>query len=82
MKATLKYDLSNIDEEMAMKRAIKSTDMANVLFEIHFNLKKRCEWEVEALEADSDKWDGMEVVLKKLNELFEQNNINIEELIA
>lgn len=81
MKATLEYDLSNIDEERAMRRAIKSTDMANVLFEIHFNLKKRCEWEVETLEADSDKWDGMEVVLRKLNELFEQNSINIEELI-
>lgn len=82
MKCILEYDLSNKDEEMAMKRAMKSTDMANVLFEISMNLRKQCEWELESLEADSDKWDGMSVVLRRLNELFEQNNINIEELIA
>lgn len=82
MKGILEYDLSNKDEEMAMKRAMKSTDMACVLFKISMNLRKQCEWELESLEADSDKWDGMEIVLRKLNELFEQNNINIEELIA
>ena len=82
MKVILEYDLSNKDEEMAMKRAIKSTDMACVLFEISTNLRRQCEWELESLEADSDKWDGMEIVLRKLNELFVLNNINIEELIV
>lgn len=82
MKGILEYDLSNKDEEMAMKRAIKSTDMACVLFEISMNLRKQCEWELEAMEADSDIWDGIDVVFRKLNELFEQNNINIEEIIA
>ena len=81
MKGILEYDLSNKDEEMAMKRAMKSTDMACVLFEISTNLRKQCEWELESLEADSDKWDGMEVVLRRLNELYEQHNININELI-
>ena len=82
MKGILEYDLSNKDEEMAMKRSMKSTDMACVLFEISTNLRRQCEWELESLEVDSDKWDGMEVVLRRLNELFEQNNINIEELIV
>lgn len=82
MKGILEYDLSNKDEEMAMKRAIKSTDMACVLFEISTNLRRQCEWELESLEADSDKWDGMEVVIRRLNELLEQNNINIGELIV
>ena len=81
MKGVLKYDLSNKDEEMAMKRAMKSTDMANVLFEISMNLRNQCEWELEAMEADSDRWDGMDVVFRKLNELYEQHNININELI-
>ena len=81
MKGILEYDLSNKDEEMAMKRAIKSTDMACVLFEISMNLRRQCEWELESLEADSDKWDGMDVVFRKLNELYEQHNININELI-
>lgn len=81
MKATLKYDLDSIDDEMALKRALKSSEMASILFEIRNNLRKQCEWELESLEADSDKWDGLEVVFRKINELFDQFNINIEELI-
>jgi hypothetical protein len=81
MKAKIIYNLESVDDEMALKRALKSTEMALVLFELQNNLRKQCSWELEALEADSDKWDGLEVVFRKINELFEEHGINIDELI-
>lgn len=81
MKADLHFDLSDIDDEMALNRSLKATKMALVLFEIQYNLRKKCEWELESLEADSDKWDGLEVVFRKLNELLDEHDININELI-
>lgn len=80
-KVKVIYDLENIEDELALNRALKSTSMASVLFEIRGNLRKKCEWELESLEADSDKWDGLEVVFRKLNELFDEHDININDLI-
>lgn len=81
MKADLHFDLSEIDDELALNRSLKATDMALVLFEIQYNLRKKCEWELESLEADSDKWDGLEVVFRKLMELFDEHNVNLNDLI-
>jgi hypothetical protein len=81
VKADLHFDLSEIDDELALNRSLKATDMALVLFEIQYNLRKKCEWELESLEADSDKWDGLEVVFRKLMELFDEHNINLNDLI-
>lgn len=81
MKADLHFDLSEIDDELALNRSLKATDMALVLFEIQYNLRKKCEWELESLEADSDKWDGLEVVFRKLMELFDEHSINLNDLI-
>ena len=40
MKTIIEYTDSE-DDQMALKRAIKSTDMACVLFEIQINMKKK-----------------------------------------
>lgn len=80
MKAKLIFGNSP-EEEVGLRRCLKSLDMAIVLFEIQYNLKKQCERELEVLEADSDKWDGMEVVFRKLNELIEEYGIVINDLI-
>lgn len=83
MKAILEFQVDDFDlqDKKALARCLKAEDMANVIFEIVYNLKKKCTWELEALEADSDKWDGMEVVLRQLNTLIEKNGINIDDLI-
>jgi len=81
VKAKLIFDTNEPDDELALNRSLKATDMALVLFEIQYNLRKKCEWELESLEADSDKWDGLEVVFRKLNELLDEHNINLNDLI-
>jgi hypothetical protein len=37
MKAILEYNTSNVDEKKELNRAIKSTDMALVLWELKYN---------------------------------------------
>jgi len=80
MKAILEYDLNDNDEQMAHLRAIKSLDMACVLFEITNNIKKECEREVEN-KADMNAYDAMELVFEKIYASLEEHNIKVDELI-
>lgn len=81
MKATLEFNMLEQDDSMDLARCLKSSEMANVIFEITYNLRKKCEWELDALEADSDKYDGLEVVMRNLLQLIEDNGIHIDELV-
>jgi len=69
-KATLEFDMNDPDDLKAFKRAVKSTDMAVVLFEITHNLQRRC--------PDTKEVDK---VFKAINEYMELHNINLDELI-
>jgi antitoxin component of RelBE/YafQ-DinJ toxin-antitoxin module len=79
MKATLEYDLNDNVEQMAHLRAIKSLDMACVLFEITHNMKKECERMVE--NKDMSVYDAIDLVFNKIHETLEENNVKIDELI-
>ena len=78
-KATLKYDLSDPDDVMEHKRAVKSLDMALALWEIVHNTKKGLEWSMEGKEID--KYDALELVYEKIHEIINDHNINTDELI-
>ena len=78
-KATLEYDLSDPDDVMEHKRAVKSLDMALALWEIVHNTKKGLEWSMEGKEID--KYDALELVYEKLHEILDNHNINTDELI-
>lgn len=81
MKAVLEFDLDNPDDRMAHMRAVKSLDMAIVLFELQTNLKRRCESIAEVQEADSDIHDGVYLVFQQISELMYENGIIIDDLI-
>lgn len=76
MKATIKYNLNDRDDEMALKRALKSTDMALVLFEIQYNLKKHCEY----FEQSNPGADMVEHIFDEINDLINEHDINVDEL--
>jgi hypothetical protein len=78
-KATLEYDLSDPDDVMAHKRAVKSLDMAMALWDIVHNTKKGLEWSMEGKEID--KYDALELVYEKIHEILDDHNINTDELI-
>ena len=69
MEAILKFNLDEADDAQSHRRCMKATDMALVLFEIHYNLRRRCD-------EDANKiFDG-------ISELMEEHNINLEEIIT
>ena len=78
-KATLEYNLSDPDDIMAHKRAIKSLDMAIALWDIVHNTKKGLEWSMEG--KDMDKYDALELVFERIHEILDEHNINTDELI-
>jgi len=78
-KATLEYNLSDIDDTYAHKRAVKSLDLALALWEITHNTKKGLEWSMEGKEID--KYDALELVFEKIHEIISENNIDLDDLI-
>jgi len=81
MKVTLELDIKSEEEEMQLRRILKATDMASVLFEIMYNLEKKARWECESLEADGDPSDGVYVYRRLIGELLDKRGINIDDLI-
>ena len=74
--ATFTYDLDTEDGQMAAARALKSQDMANVLFEIAHNIRKKV-----INELDTEEFaNGVEAVLKAINDEIDDNGIIISDL--
>ena len=81
MKAKLEFDLNDRDDVYAHIRCVKSIDMASVLFQIAYNLKKRVTRRLEAEPEERDEFDGVSEVFSDIYDLLEEYNINIDELI-
>jgi hypothetical protein len=79
MKAKLKFDLENQDDEYRLKRVLKADDMAGMLFELLRNSKKQLEWGLEGKELD--KYDTLYYVFDHIWKLVEEHNIDIDEII-
>ncbi len=73
MKAIIKYNLDNNDDEMAMKRAMKSTDMASFIWELQHNFWRK--WKHDETDFNLDTYR------EALGDLLDAHNINIDELI-
>jgi hypothetical protein len=78
-KAKIEYDLNEPDDVMAHKRAVKSLDMALVLWTITHNTKKGLEWSMEGKEMD--KYDALEMVFEKIYEIMSEHNVSLDDLI-
>jgi len=78
-KAIIEYDLNDVDDVYAHKRAIKSLDMALALWTITHNTKKGLEWSMEGKEMD--KYDALEMVYEKINEILLEHNIDLEDIM-
>ena len=78
-KAVIEYNLNDIEDVYAHKRAIKSLDLTLALLEIIHNTKKGLEWSMEGKEID--KYDALELVYEKIHEIITEHNIDLEDLI-
>jgi hypothetical protein len=80
MKATLEFDLNEPDDIRAHMRCVKSQDMAITLWEIQYNVKKRCESILENKE-DIDKFEALEIVFEELMEIYNHHSVSVDDLI-
>lgn len=84
-KAILEFDLTDADDRMEHLRAIKSTDMALMIWQLVYNTKKDILRELEAEEfaggVDHD-YDLLDKVFEKINDLISEHNIAIDDLIV
>lgn len=79
-KAILEFDLNEHDDSMAHLRAIKSLDMALVLWEIAHNTKKGIFNEIEFNNLTA--YDAVEKVFQKLWDEMYDRGINLDNLIV
>jgi hypothetical protein len=79
MKAQINFDLENLDDEIELKRFLKATDMALVLWELIHNSKKSLEWKMEA--DTISRYDALDMVFERITELLEEHDINVDKLI-
>ena len=79
-KAILEFDLNDPDDVMAHYRAVKSLDMALVLWEMAYNAKKRIQSQAE--NENLDTYDAIEKVFEKFWEAMEEHGIKLDDLIV
>lgn len=79
MKATLEFNLDDPNDRKAHLRAVKSLDMAIVLFELIHNSEKEVFNTIENTSISVIK--AVELVYEEIYAACEANNINIDELI-
>jgi hypothetical protein len=83
MKATLSFNLDNPDERQAHLRAIKSTDMAAVLWELVHNTHKKMHKIADQKAYEQDEIDCYQMIdefYMELHSLLEANSIDIDDL--
>lgn len=78
-KATLEFNLGDYIEETAFKRAMKSSDLASALFEIGYNLKRKCHRKSEVMGEVSNAV-MIEYIFGEIIKEIEDKNINLEDL--
>jgi hypothetical protein len=80
MKTIIEYGDSEGDK-MELKRVMKATDMASLLFDIQVNMKRRIIHTLDADDATEAEYDLLEKVWGCINEEFESHEIYIDNLI-
>ena len=80
MKTIIEYT-DSLDDQMELKRVMKATDMAFLLFEIQKNMKKWVSHMLDANDATKAEYDLLDNVWERINEEFESHGIHIDDLI-
>ena len=81
-KAILKYDISDPDENVDFKRAVKSFDMAMALWDI-VQLRNKIENRFEAQDnTNNDVFDGIDAMAEGIGDILDRYHIVVDELLS
>jgi hypothetical protein len=75
-KAVITWNLTDFEENQDFKRCIKSKDMAMLLWELKHNSYKTC-----SRKADESGEDDFHIIFEHISGLFEEFNVDIDDLI-
>ena len=79
MKAILEFNLPEDKEEF--DTALKGMDWALLVLDIDHNLKKKLTHKFESQPKEWNVFGGVDETFKYINNLFEEYNVNLEEII-
>lgn len=81
-KAILKYDISDPDENVDFKRAVKSFDMAMALWDI-VQLRNKIENRFEAQDnTNNGVFDGIDAMAEGIGDILDRYHIVVDELLT
>jgi hypothetical protein len=78
MKATLEFNMDEIDDVTAHKRSIKSLDMILVLSDFDNHLRSQLKYNDNLSEVE---YDILDKTREKLYEIMNEHNVSIDELL-
>ena len=85
MKAILEFDLNDPDDRLAHERAVKSLDMALVLWHLATNTKRDLRRQIDAaLEEDKNftPYDSLDLIYDELYRLLDEHAVIPNSLIV
>jgi hypothetical protein len=77
-KAILEFDLNELDDVAAHKRAVKALDMAIVLWDMDQYLRSQIKYNDN---LTSEAYDVFEKTREQLREFMNQHNVDLDELL-
>ena len=78
--ATLTFDLNNLDDRFDHLRAVRSADLAVVLFQIIHNGKTAIENKMELVD-DLGPYDTLDLVYEYISEVLNEYGVDIDKFI-
>ena len=81
--ATLTFDLTDTDDRQEHLRCVKSLDMALVIWDIVYEIKKRTERHLENSETSTDaEFQLHEKIFEEIYDTLNERGIKIDDLIT
>ena len=81
--ATLTFDLTDTDDRQEHLRCVKSLDMALVIWDIVYEIKKRTERQLENCETSTDaEFQLHDKIFEEIHDTLNERGIKIDDLIT
>lgn len=78
MKGILEFDLNDLDDVMAHKRAVLALDMALALYEIESYLRGQTK---HGDHLTHEAWEALDTARKRFYEIMNERSLNLDDLV-